>query len=205
MKKIVALSAISALFWVQACTGGEQKPNASATADSTSAKKTVQGRIQQIKDSLNSIQGSDASAVRFLETDARYSYWGALVKKSKWAKDIHNGNYTVLGVPNEAMLRYGEEMLGELKADENQAILDELVGRHVISTPFTAQKAEGLTQLETIGGKKLNIQPGAQQIEGIVYSLDQIGTQHGSVVVIKELINFPEAELVKQQKKRAGK
>jgi uncharacterized surface protein with fasciclin (FAS1) repeats len=205
MKRILALAALSAAIGLQSCAGGDQSSKSTSTSDSTGTKKTMQSRVQEIRDSLNTLRGSDASALRFLETDAQYSYWGALVKRSKWSKEIHNGNYTVLAPGNDAMQRYGEEMLGELKSGENQSILDDLVGRHVITTPFIAVKAEGLSELETIGGTRLKIQPGARQIEGVVYSTEQISTQHGSILPIKDLLYFPEEELVKGQKKRDKK
>jgi hypothetical protein len=194
MKKNAIFLAVSIASIVFAsCAGNEQKPQATPTTQE--APKSNKEKLEELRQKVMK-EVDYTSVVTYLQTTREYGNWGALLKKSKWGKDLHNGYFTIL-VPEPGIIEKKLDLLAEFKRDDNQALLDKFMARHIVKNPFTAAKAEGMRDMEMMDGSKLKIQPGVQQIEHISYSTDQIGTDHGSIVLINGMIDFPEKELQK--------
>ncbi len=114
--------------------------------------------------------------------------WAAMVKSSKWAKDAVNGAYTILTPTNDVLKAWDPAKLKVVRDPANQKEIDNLIGNHIILTSITVEKMGDITEVETISGKKLKVQPGAQNIGGGIYMLNQIFTKKGSVVLMSKII-----------------
>jgi uncharacterized surface protein with fasciclin (FAS1) repeats len=131
---------------------------------------------------------SKESAYRYIETSPETNMWAAMVKSSKWAKDAVNGAYTILTPTNDVLKAWNPAKLKVVRDPANQKEIDNLIGNHIILTPITVEKMGDIKEVETISGKKLKVQPGAQNIGGGIYMLNQIFTKQGSVVLMSKII-----------------
>ena len=98
----------------------------------------------------------------------------------KVEKAAGNADFVRSGAFAGTRPEYGKHM--------NQKEIDNLIGNHIILTPITVEKMGDIKEVETISGKKLKVQPGAQNIGGGIYMLNQIFTKQGSVVLMSKII-----------------
>jgi uncharacterized surface protein with fasciclin (FAS1) repeats len=197
--RFLAIFTIIAVLFTDCSQPAQPAENASSPKKGTEQKKVEDPHPKHAADRT---ADSLISALTWLENNPNTSMWGILLKRSKWAKDVHHGFYTVLTPYNDFLKKEGVDLIAELKYPENQNLLDALMARHIIKTPLTITKTEGMKSLECIDGSTLNFQPGVQQIEGIYYELYQYGTFHGSVIPLNGVIDLPTKKLEKLVEKR---
>lgn len=157
------------------------------TAADTNATK---GLVDPVRPSMDF-----ASVINYAIDNDTLSMWGTLCKYSKWAKELHNGNYTLLCPPNRVLQAKGKELMAALKDPANAQVLDALVAKHILSQPLDAKDQASATFTYTIDGVKTPMDLTA--ISGVKYEQQIIHTQHGSAVVIEDVIDFPKEELEK--------
>lgn len=122
------------------------------------------------------------------------SMWGTLCKYSKWAKEVHNGQFTLLCPTNDVLNAKGRDLMAELKNPKNKELLNKLMASHLLKNVVTDKElAEEASGNENALGKKVEV--GAGLIGETKYRGMSIYTQHGTVVVLADVIDFPEAEL----------
>lgn len=137
-----------------------------------------------------------SSSLRFAETNEFTSIWGGWLKRSKWAKEIHHGDFVVLAPTNERLRQMGD-LIMKLDVPDNQALLDEIMANHVIRYPFFAEKAQEYPEVTTISGRILKVDHGQHMIGGAQFYPTQINTKNGSVIWMMDIIDFPEEKLRK--------
>lgn len=184
---------------VSACAPSESSEKSASpaqAADTVKGPLTPAMRAEQLKnDPRITNKNNMTSALRYAETNEFTSIWGALLRRSKWAKEVHNGRFVVLALTNERVAEIGAELIGRLRAPENAQLLNDIMANHLIRSPFHVEKLEKLTELETISGRKLRVDYGQHMIEGAGYYMTQIETSRGSVVWMMDIIDYPEEKL----------
>jgi uncharacterized surface protein with fasciclin (FAS1) repeats len=171
-----------------ACNTNQPKetPKSEPKADSTGFDPRKAG--QRALDKRNAPYSTE-SAFRYVDTAPETKLWAGMLRRSKFAKDVEAGTFTLLVPTNEVLKAYNPERMKLIRADENIEMLNAFVANHILKTPITVEKMGELTEVETITGKKLKVQGGAQNIGGGIYMLNQIFTPQGSVVLMSKLID----------------
>lgn len=203
MKKIV-WGIFIALF-VVSCTETPQNQNTekvdAAQPLSPSEKADQYGRKEAGKGTFNNTD----NALLYMLSTGNINFWGSLVSASSYVKEVTSGDYVVLCPTNEVLKSMDFELVTALKMPENKDLLDALVANHMTKGPFEILKYTALTDVSMLSGKTLTIDPGQSRIGGALYTKEQVNTAKGAVLVMNEVIDFPEAELSKRSKKSASK
>jgi uncharacterized surface protein with fasciclin (FAS1) repeats len=201
MKKILWIASIG--LWLVAC--GEKPQNQTESMQSTAeasaltaAEKADQyARKNAGKGSFNNAE----NALLYMLSTGNLNLWGSLVSESSFAKDVAGGEFVVLCPTNDVLRTMDFELLSLLKLPDNKDLLDGLISNHMIKGPFEVAKYTAVTELTLHSGKVVNIDPGQSRIGGALYRKEQINTAKGAVLLMSEVIAFPEAELTKRSKK----
>jgi hypothetical protein len=202
MKRMLFGALMVAVIMASCSEGGKNTGGNSAPVKVDSLAKAE--KPSDGKDDLR-----NSSVMRYAMGTPDLAAWGLLLNRSKWAKDVHNGQYTFL-CPSEAVLKdQGNIMMQALKLPENQVLLDKTMASHLLSEPLSYDKLMLVDEVKTIDGQTLKIDHNYATIAGIPFTRREAVTQHGSLIVIDGIINFSEAQIKelnkKEQKKRATK
>ncbi|MFZ4785390.1 MAG: fasciclin domain-containing protein [Flavobacteriales bacterium] len=183
--RFIALVLIGAALF--ACNTNQPKdtPKTDTKADTAKfdPKKVGEKALAKMNEPYNR-----ESAFRYVDTAPETNLWKALLRKSKYGKEVELGSYTLLVPTNEVLRAWDPEKMKKVRNLENLDALNKLVGDHILKTPITVEKMGDITEVETITGKKHKVQAGAQNIGGGIYMLNQIFTPKGSVVLMSKII-----------------
>lgn len=205
MKKIVCGIFITLLIVSCAETPQNQNKNTEIANEApplTPAEKADQyGRKEAGKGTFNNTE----NALLYMLSTGNINFWGSLVSASSYVKEVTGGDYVVLCPTNEVLKSLDFELVTALKMPENKDVLDALIANHMTKGPFEILKFTSLTEISMLSGKTLTIDPGQSRIGGALYTREQVNTAKGAVLVMNEVIDFPEAELSKRMKKGVSK
>ncbi len=142
---------------------------------------------------LNSGFGkSDAGNVmRFVINSGDYSTWGHLLSISSWSEVAAEKEVTFLCPNNEIFQSGKKHLIGELKRPENKALLDDLIGKHLLKGSMNIDAISKMETVETISGLTLKVDKALRTIGGIPYTSKEIMTEKGYVIVMEDLLEYP--------------
>lgn len=125
--------------------------------------------------------------VSYINSDPYCTIWSGMVGKSKWAKELGTGNWTLLVPHNEVLTSLDEKFLMSLRDPKNQKALDDYISNFIIEKSLNVDKPGETTEIKTIAGKTLEVQVGAQNIGGNVYRKNPVYTDRGMVVYLSSI------------------
>ena len=163
------------------------------------AKADMMARRNAGKGVLNNTK----NALIYLQSGENLNLWGSMVGSSKWGKDAALGKYLVLSPTNDLLRALDQEQLFALMEPQNADLLDEFIGMHMVLPPFAAEKAEFYPEVSNALGKKMKVDWGQSRINEILYA-NQIPTEKGEILIIREIMGFPSDELKKRLKSVAS-
>lgn len=183
--RIISFLLVSAALLACNTNQPKETPKTDAKADTAKfdPKKVGEKALAKLNEPY-----SKESAFRYVDTAPETNLWKALLRKSKYGKEVELGSYTLLVPTNEVLRAWDPEKMKKVRNLENLDALNKLVGDHILKTPITVEKMGDVTEVETITGKKHKVQAGAQNIGGGIYMLNQIFTPKGSVVLMSKII-----------------
>jgi uncharacterized surface protein with fasciclin (FAS1) repeats len=85
--------------------------------------------------------------------------------------------------------------LSGLKHPTNKALLDDIMAMHLLKEPLSPEKLLLMKEVETISGKMLAIDAANHTIGGIGFAQSEIITGVGTIIVLDDMLYYPEAEL----------
>lgn len=143
------------------------------------------------------------NVMRYTMASSDLATWGTLLNKSKWSREIQSSQVTFL-CPTEDIFdpaKGGRVLISELKRPENQNLLDQVMAKHLLKIQYSIDKLAVMSEVETIDGQMLTVDAVNATIGGIHYTNREILTLNGTVLVIDDVIDYPEKAL----KASAGK
>lgn len=156
-------------------------------------------------DQVLSTHNNTLSPFKFVTTTPEFSKFGAFVKASSYAKELHNGNWALLAPTDLSFSNYNVEALALIRLPENQKMCDAFIEKHILKMPFSIYKLTDLEQAETITGKKIKVDEKTLTIGGARYSGVEFNTSVGRVISMDEPIGLPFDELETMLKKQQSK
>jgi len=200
MKRIFYFLAGIGLF-ISSCTtdnSGKAEPSAPVTETVKTAQEKSLDRKEEEKEKMKM-----SSVMRYAMATPEMSPWGFLLRNSSWAEQVHSGQYTLL-CPTDSVLRANDiSLFSMLKKKENQKILDELMASHLLVGSMDYDKVMKYETVETIDGRKLKVDPLNKTIGGVHFIREGKTTDHGSIIIMKDVIDFPKDKLEKLAKKES--
>ncbi|MFY7972386.1 MAG: hypothetical protein ACOVOO_10615 [Flavobacteriales bacterium] len=177
-----------------------EEPTVQADTNLTGmAKADMMARKNAGKGVLN----NTANALIYLQSGENLNLWGSMVAGSKWGKEVAQGKYLVMAPTNELLRALDQELLYALVEPQNEDLLNEFVGAHMILPPFSVEKAEFYPEVKNALGKSYKVDWGQSRINEILYA-NQIPTEKGEILVVREIMNFPAQEIQKRLKSVAS-
>ncbi len=177
--------------WCTSCTEGAQNNQ------TPSAVPSVQNTKTALPDAESNTTA--ANVIRATINSTEFGSMGFLLNKSKWAEQVANEKVTFLCPTEKSLELNNRQLLSEFKRPENQDLLDEYIALHVLKGEIILSKTT-ITDVETISGIKLKIDRENHTIDGVHYSDREIQTGMGNIIVMDDLLRYPQSEL----KARAG-
>lgn len=183
MKFLFGAIAIFALVACNTTTTDQKNPNA-ATANDTVFDP--QKKLNEMRERSNQPY-NNKSAFLYLKTEPDNKLWFKFLMTSSWAKKIANEAYTVL-LPSDAQLKeMNPKSLSILREGKDKAFIDEFLANYIFQEEIKIEKLVDEFEVTSISGKKMKVQPGANNINGAVYMMNQIFTPQGSVIYLSSL------------------
>jgi hypothetical protein len=136
-----------------------------------------------------------ASAVKYAQSVDSLTMWGLLCEYSKYGKEVHNGQFTLLCPSNATLRAYGMDAMKALKQPENLPLLNDLMAAHILKTNTIVSKWVPGDAFEALNGKKYEVGP--RSIGKATFYAYDFATKQGNVVVIDRVLDFPQ-ELMKK-------
>lgn len=127
------------------------------------------------------------SAFAYLKTEPNCQIWFKFLRASKWAKETANNNYTLLIANDDVVKKMNQKLLTTLRTGQDQQAIDNFMANYIVKEDFKVEKINDEFDVTTIDGRKVKVQPGAQNINGAIYSLNQVFTPLGNVIYISHL------------------
>ncbi|MFN6378541.1 MAG: fasciclin domain-containing protein [Flavobacteriales bacterium] len=128
-----------------------------------------------------------SNIVSYINSDPYCTIWSGMVTKTKWAKELGTGNWTLLVPSNEVVTTLDEKFLISLRDPKNQKALDDYISYFIIEKSLNVDKPGDATEIKTIAGKTLDVQVGAQNIGGNTYRKNPVYTEQGMVVYLSSI------------------
>ncbi|MEZ4799888.1 MAG: fasciclin domain-containing protein [Flavobacteriales bacterium] len=183
--KFLIILAVSAALAACNNTTNEQSanPNEKAATDTIfSAERKLEEMKNKAAEPYNM-----KSAFAYLKTDPNCQVWFKFLRASKWAKEVANNNYTLLIANDDEVKKMNQKLLTSLRTGQDQQTIDNFIANYIVKEEFKVEKINDEFDVTTIDGRKVKVQPGAQNINGAIYSLNQIFTPLGNVIYISHL------------------
>ncbi len=160
------------------------------------------GKVTDVlpKTEISSENTTPANVIKGTMNSTEFGSMGFLLNKSKWAEQVANEKVTFLCPTEKSLELNNRQLVAEFKRPENQDLLDEYIALHVLKGEIILSKTT-TTDVETISGIKLKIDRENHTIDGVHYTDREIQTGMGNIIVMDDLLRYPQSEL----KARAGK
>ena len=149
------------------------------------------------KNAGKGILNNTANALIYLQSGENLNLWGSMVGSSKWGKEVAQGRYLVLAPTNNLLRALDQEQLFALMEPANVDLLDEFIASYMIVPPFAVEKAEFYPEVKNALGQSYKVDWGQSRMNEILYA-NQIPTEKGEILVVREVMNFPSEELKKR-------
>ena len=164
-----------------------------ATGDSTASQGfSAQQHAQEILNNpAVATENNTESAYKLVTTSKDYSRFGVLVSHSSFAKQLHHEPWVILAPSNMVLDKYDVILVGLLREPANKGLLDAFIANHIIKSHFSIKKMNGVTQVETIKGKKYSCYNADQTINGVKPSVVECYTKMGYVISVERITGFP--------------
>lgn len=182
----------------------EQAPAEQPTAQvDTNLTGMAKADMMARKNAGKGILNNTANALIYLQSGENLNLWGSMVGSSKWGKEVAQGRYLVMAPTNNLLRALDQEQLFALMEPQNADLLDEFIGAHMVLPPFAVEKAEFYPEVTNVLGKKMKVDWGQSRINEILYA-NQIPTDKGEILIIREIMGFPSDEIKKRLKSVAS-
>ncbi len=184
MKRCFALL-LSLLLVTFGCNNNtSESPNTPNTGKKPLADSLSAAQKAEIIKNQRTNKYNESDILTYVKSDPYCTIWSGMVAKSKWAKELITGNWTLLVPPNDVLTKLDEKFLVSLRDPKNQKDLDAYIGNFIIESSLNVDKPGEITEIKTISGNTLDVQIGAQNIGGSVYRKNPVYTESGMVVYL---------------------
>lgn len=187
---------VATVFATSCAESNDNKSNSSATKPGQSSNVTnVMPKTESPAESITA-----ANVIKGTMNSSEFGSMGFLLNKSKWADQVAKEKVTFLCPSEKSLELHNRQLLAEFKRPENHDLLDEYIALHVLKGEIILSKTT-VTDVETINGIKLKIDRENHTIDGVPYTDREIQTGMGNIIVMDDLLRYPQSEL----KERAGR
>lgn len=170
-----------------------------AESDKKPANEVAQPKKEE---NLKAIETPASTGKEYVQDAVAYAMnsrdlgtWMYCFNASQWSAEAKSGSYTFLSVTDESLKIHERIHLKELTRPENKKLLNETVGRHILKGQFTPDELLKLKEVETINGKKLQIDAVSKTIDGIPLSGRFVVSPSLYLLVIDDIMRYPIIEL----------
>lgn len=179
---------LACAFFLHACNNNtSENTNPPKNSPANEKKLTPEERAQEIRNSRE--ENYDRSnPLAYALSEPYCTVMGGMVKKSKWGKQLSTENWILLLPSDELLKEMSKKIVQKMRLPENIDLLNTFVGDHIIITPINIDKPEDAEELETVTGKKLKLQSGAQNIGGANYRKNQVILKKGGIIYLSSMM-----------------
>lgn len=164
-------------------TSPPENPNAPSAKDSII---TPQEKIDEMREKATQPYNTK-SAFLFLKTEPDNKLWFKFIMSSSWAKKIANESYTILLPSDQLIKEMNPKTLSMLREGKDKESIDRFLANYIFKEEIKIEKLVDEFDVTSINGQKLKVQPGANNINGAIYLMNQIYTPKGSVIYLSSL------------------